>query len=570
MAVFFNGRLWTSPATMSKVDDSAMYNANASTGNVLAIIGKSSGGKPFSALHFGSPDEAKAAGIDGESLKAIALAFDPSPQVPGPSEVVFIRVNPAVQAALALKDAANATVINLTSTDYGLRTNQIKVKIEAGSTTGKKVTTALGNDYYSADNVARNAFSIQYSGAATTANISVSNSAVTLVADAATTVIDLNAFQTIGQVVDRINAVAGFAASVLDGNSEKPALNGLDSLQAVDCKSAAVTVTANLQAIIDWLNSAGEGFVTAARPANVGTLPVNAPYTYLAGGSDGTVTNTEWQSAFDVLQTVDVQWLVPISASPSIWAMADTHASYMSNIGRMERRVIVGDATGVTDDAAIAAAKLLNSDRTSYTHLGIYDYDANGKLTLYPAYLAAAAIAGGFAGSNPGTPMTNKALKIRGIERNLRNPTDTDRLINGGVLCIENTAKGFKVVKSITTWLVNQNYNRVEVSTGVATDYVSRSVRDKLDDLRGAKGSPTLLSEAVSRTDTILKELAKSEAQGGMGVIVGDATNPAYKNITATLSGDVVTVSFECSPVIPANYIAVTIHTVPYSGSASA
>jgi hypothetical protein len=49
--------------------------------------------------------------------------------------------------------------------------------------------------------------------------------------------------------------------------------------------------------------------------------------------------------------------------------------------------------------AAIAAAKAINSDRTAYVHLGFYDYDANGALTLYPPYIAAAMVAGAFAGS---------------------------------------------------------------------------------------------------------------------------------------------------------------------------
>jgi hypothetical protein len=42
MPVFFNGRLLVTPAVASVVDDSAMFNRNPSTGNVLAIIGQSS------------------------------------------------------------------------------------------------------------------------------------------------------------------------------------------------------------------------------------------------------------------------------------------------------------------------------------------------------------------------------------------------------------------------------------------------------------------------------------------------------------------------------------------------
>lgn len=569
MPVFFNGRLWVSPATMSVVDDSAMYNKNLSVGNVVALIGKSAGGEPATALRFGSAAEARAVLRDGELLRAVEKAFDPSAQTAGPAIVIAVRVNPALQSSLTLKDAQAVDAIVLTSEGYGAFANNIKVKVESGSASGKKLTTQVGADYYSADNVARRAFTVQYTGAEASATLAITGSTVTVAAGSTSTPIALADFDTIGKLVDRINAIAGFTATVLDGNAEKPALNGLDYVTALDVKASAKTVTADLQACIDWFNGVGEGFISAARATGGAAAPTNLAFTYLTGGSDGVTTNAEWQAGFDALQTVDVQWVVPVSSDPSIQAMADTHVTFMSNVARMERRCIVGGATGETDDAAITAAKSFNNDRTSYVHLGFYDYDAAGKLTLYPPYILAALLAGAFSGVNPGTALTNKSIKVKGLERKLRNPTDTDKLINGGVLCVEDTPRGYKVVKSITTWLTNTNYNRVEVSVGVALDFVSRNVRNILDDLRGAKGSPATLSEAVSRVDSTLRELARPEPMGP-GVLVGDAVNPPYKGITASLEGDVMRVEFSCSPVIPVNYIPVVIHAVPYSGSASA
>ena len=568
MSVFFNGRLWVSPVTASIVDDSAMNNTNVGVSNVLAIIGKSEGGQPFTALSFGSATEARAALISGESLKAIENAFDPSEQTTGPSTVIFVRVNPALQSTLSLLDAAGLPSIDLVSQDWGLHTNGIKFKVETASANGKKVTSQFGNNYYSSDNIYRNALSVSYSGASLTATISVDANTATLKYGTTTSVIDLNSFNTIGSLVDRINAEAGFSAAVLDGNIEGIALNGLDFIANQDVKAAPFTVTANLQAVVDWINGTGEGYVTATRSVNAVAVPANLPFTYLAAGTDGMVTMAEWQNAYDALQSVDAQWVVPISPMPAIHAMNDSHCSYMSNIARMERRGIVGGNIGTTDLLAIAAAKALNSDRTSYTHLGFYDYDTNGKLTLYPPYIMAGLLAGMFSGVNPGTALTNKSIKVRGIERNLRNPTDTDILINGGVLCVENTKKGYKVVKSITTWLVNNNYNRVEVSVGVACDFTSRAVRDAVDDLRGAKGSPSLLADAISRVETALRQLSVPEPMGP-GVLVGDKLNPPYKNITANLSGDVLRIEYQASPVIPANYILLVMHAVPYSGSAS-
>ncbi len=570
MPVFFDGRLLVSPTTASKVDDSAMANKNLTVGNVVAFIGRSLGGKPNTALRFGTPSEAEAVLVEGELLDAVRAAFDPSPETNAPQSVVAVRVNPAEQASLTLLDASSNPVITLKSTDYGLRNNQIKVKVETGSTAGKKLTTQFGNDYYTADNVARNAFGVQYSGAAATATMSITGTSIVLQAPSGTTIdtIELATFKTVQQVVDRINSLTGFAASVKDGNNNKLALNGLDYVTSQDVKTAEFVVTANLQAIIDWFNSSGEGFVTATRGATAGAVPGNVGFTYLSGGSDGIVTNAEWADAYETLQTVDVQWVTPISPEPSIWAMNDAHVSFMSN-NKKERRAIVGTDLGTSNEDAISAAKSLNSDRTSLVHIGHYSYDPQGNLVLRPAYLTAALIAGAFAGVNPGTPMTNKALKVVALERDLRNPTETDVLINGGVLCVENTDTGYKVVQSISTWLINSNYNRREVSTGVAVDFTARNWRQAVDSLRGSKSNPLLISQAISRSDSVLRELSRPEPQG-VGVLAGDEANPPYKNIQASIEGDVLRLQAQVSPVIPNNYILITIAAVPWSGSASA
>lgn len=571
MGVFFGGRFIETPTTASAVVDDAMRNQNLTVGNRVALVGRSSGGKPATALRFGSPQEAERQLIAGELLDAVRAAFDPSNQTGGPVEVVAIRVNPAVQATGVLKDASNNNVITLTSTNYGLRENQIKFKVEAGSLTGLRITTERGQDYYTTDNITRRAFSIHYTGAEASATLDVTGTTATLSAPAGTAVgaIDLTVFTTIQDLVDRINLVAGFEAEVLDGNYTKPALNGLDFLTAQDVKTAAYVVKADLQAAVDWLNSSREGFLTATRVNGAGKPPAPVAWTFMSGGSDGTTTFNEWAAAFETLQSVDVQWVAPVSSDPAIHAMADAHVVFMSNVGRKERRAICGTDVGTTDDDAAAAAKALNSDRTSLVHLGAYNYDGSGKLVLFPPYLIAAQIAGMFAGVSPGTPLTNKSLKVRGLERDLRNPVDTDQLIRAGVLCLENTEQGYKIVKSITTWLVNDNYNRVEQSTGVALDYVARNIREALDVLRGEKGNPLVLSRAVSIAASTLRELARPEPQGP-GVIVGNAESPAYRNIKATLEGDVLRVEFECSPVIPVNYVLATIYAVPFTGTATA
>lgn len=569
MPYFFDGRLITTPAVVSRVDDSAMDNPNGDVGNVAAFIGRSADGKPNSILRFGSAPEARATLVSGELLDCVLAAFDPSSETPAPSEVVAVRINPALQATLVLQSAASVPVINLASQPYGVRANRIAVKVEAGTVRGTKLTTKLGDVTYSADNVARDAFSILYTGAEATAVIQTSNTSVIVSAPSGTPVatLDLNDFKTIQEVADRLNGIPNISVTVLDGSGQQPALNGLDTVTAQNIK-VAYTVRADLQAAVDWLNGQGEGFVTATRAANAGTVPGPIPFTYLAGGTDGVVTNTNWTNAFETLQTADVQWVGVASSAPDIHAMLSAHVSYMSGVGRSERRAVAGTPLATSDAAAITLAKAINSDRVSLTHLGAYAYDANGALTLQQPYITAAKVIGAFAGVTPGTPLTGRSLKIQGLERKLRNPTDTDALIRGGILCIEDTREGYKVVKSISTWLNDAKYNRVEQSTGAAVDFTARTLRESVESIKGRKGSPITLGQARANVETALAGLARPEPVGP-AVLVGDEASPAWRNLVVRLTGDVVEISVEVQPAIGINYIAITIYARPYSGVAA-
>lgn len=569
MAVFFNGRLITTPATASVVNDDAMQNQNLTVGNAYAALGKATGGKPKTQLRFGSPAEARAVLRGGELLDAVLKAFDPSPETPAPGVVYAYRVNPATQSSLALKNVSDATVITLKSANYGQADNQIKVKIEAGTNTGKRITVQKGDEYFIGDDVAKSVMSVQYAGASPSATIAITATTLTLVAGT-TTAITLADFPTVGELVDRINTISGFTAEVL-GDAYNDATDGaLDFVSATDCKSSAYTVKADLQAIVDWFNSGKNSLVTATRESAVGTLPVNIAFTYLAGGGEGTTTNTDWSDTLTVMQAIKEQvWISPITSSDSIHAMVSAHVTFCSNILGRERRASCGMAAGTTDAAAKAAAKALNNDRVSLAHIGYYDYDTNGKLKLFPAYFTASMAAAMFAGVNPGEPLTNKACRVQGWERDLLVPTETDPLLDAGVFCVENAEQGYKIVQSISTWLVDSKYTKREQSCGAALDFTVRNVREAVDALRGSKQDQFKPGRAVSITQSTLKELARPEPQGP-GVLAGDDASPPYRNITATVEGDVTRIEFEASPVIPNNYNLVTVYAKPYSGSASA
>lgn len=139
--VSFSGSSLIVPGAFSAIDASQMVSASRGLGNVLAILGDCTGGKPNTPLYFRNGDDAKRVLRSGPLVDAIRMAFDPalSPDVPGADLIVAIRTDPATQSTLNLA-GGSGTSITLTSLDYGVWTTSIQVKVESGSSTGKKVT----------------------------------------------------------------------------------------------------------------------------------------------------------------------------------------------------------------------------------------------------------------------------------------------------------------------------------------------------------------------------------------------------------------------------------------------
>ena len=481
------------------------------------------------------------------------------------------KTTPAAEDTYELVPAA----LCLESTDYGIGADRIKVKIADGTITGTKyISTSFDSDEYLVDNLGAVYFTIQYTGAAASALIDITADQIVVKAgeagaEVAIATCNLASYDTVAKVADFFDAQPDIDAVAMADYREFPTLAKLDYVTGQDIKTAVTDITANLQAMVDWLNGLSEPFVAAYRPAQAGALPVNMVYTYLFGGTATAPTTADWQACFDALQAEDVQCIIPLSSSSAIHAMALTHCQYMSDVAGMERRAIVGGPIGETTAQIKARAKALNHDRIYLVAPGFKDYNASGVLVTYAPYMEAALLGGMITGSDPGTSLTNKILAISGLAQKFRIPTDTDDLINGGVIAVAETREGYKVIQSVSTWLANGNYNRVEMGTGFAVDFIVRNVRNALRPLIGQKGTPGILGRAVSITETTLKELARP-APLGPEVITGDESNPPYKNITAELEGDVLRVFFQCSPVVPVNYIPVGISVVPYSGSANA
>ena len=109
------------------------------------------------------------------------------------------------------------------------------------------MTVSRGTLSISQDNILRRMASVRYVGSGTTATVSANADSLTLTVDSVVAAtIPFATYKTVSDVVARINATAGWSASVLDGNGSQAPAGTLDWVTSVDAKSAAVTVSAHL------------------------------------------------------------------------------------------------------------------------------------------------------------------------------------------------------------------------------------------------------------------------------------------------------------------------------------
>ncbi len=601
MSVFFNGQLLVTPQTASAVNDDAMLNQNLSVGNVIAYVGQAQGGQSMEILSFGTPNEAKQVLVAGELCDAVVNAFAPSAQTGSPQTVKAIRVNKANLATLdlAVSGTGNGTFGTLSGLTYSKSDLAIKAKVEQGSLsnlinitlaggTGSGAWTVAGSDI-NAPGVNVHLITtvtkleiLPHTDASTGKEVGSIKVTTDVGATEKVVTLDLSQYPTLGDVADFLSTVTNTAGDkavellFIDPSNAFLPPNVLDQAKYENTGTdhdVTKAMSWNGYTIQNWFDKNASAFVgfkvDATNSAKWVLGPAVADYQYLTAQPNTAPVIADWADAIDLLEfDRNVQWVHTVSGDPAIHSLLLHHVTVCSNQYK-ERRAICGTVAGTTDAQAIAAAKSINSPRVSLVHIGYYDYDAAGKLFLRPPYMTAGLVAAGFAGVNPGTPLTNKSLMVQGLERDLRNPTDTDALILGGVMPIENTETGYKVTQSISTWLGDTKYNNREQSCGVAIDFTQRNVRQAVDTLRGSKQSPILLSQALSVTKGQLTELAKPEPMGP-AVLVGDENSPAWRNVTGTIEGDVLRIQYEASPAIPNNYILITMYARPYSGSATA
>jgi hypothetical protein len=342
----------------------------------------------------------------------------------------------------------------------------------------------------------------------------------------------------------------------------------------------------DLAVLIASINDASE-FVSAARSAGSssgagasrpeftgGTVAATGEVTALTmtGGTRGTSTNANFQSAFDLLLADRANFIVPLISDDltnqgygstatfaAVAAQLASHVNLAAGSSKTER----GGAMGLdgTKTELITQATTLNEEDIQLCGQKVTTLDVDRNLVEMDEWAMAVTAVGMRAGApEVGEPITWKYLNTTTLSQDASwdpsDITDANAFIKSGLLFAETVpGKGFRFVRDLTTWSRDDNLALAEGSTRDAVRYVAYGLRTFLEEMfTGVKAVP---GNAASIKDQAGKWLESANADN---IIVasldedGNVVPNGFHKLRVTISGDIATIRVEIFPVVGINF----------------
>lgn len=500
--------------------------------------------------------------------------------------------------------AVNTTgaAVFLTSRDWGRHTNNISAQITAGATSNGRIVTIKFNDNGviqtevspSLGDIAK--FTLLYTGAGSAATASITTgpgAALTTICTGATAD-NLNLllanFASLADLCTAINATGKYTATPLISNSGQFKPTNLDPATTVDIKTSAGSFYAGKFDLVSYIN-ANSQFVSAVAGGAAGMPTVQGP-TFLSGGFRGVTSNTNFINALALLGTLRVNQVVALASTDgaqsenqngnivadsytalAVAAATDAHAAYYSStIGKSERQAWIGIHLGKAP--AISEANLLNDFNAVLViqQLNLPTSAPNfptqgtavGTFINFPEWATALSLACMRAGAPLGEPLTWKYVRGFGLV-NTADWTvlnDANDLLLNGVTVLELIPQGIRVIRCLTTYTRDNNDAYTEESVVQAWKDIAFTWRTALENrYTGTRGLLSNVQTVVPYSKVILGALRD---QGEIAdSFINGVVVPGFRSISATLQGDVLTVTGTVSPVEGINFILQTIYIVP-------
>lgn len=421
-----------------------------------------------------------------------------------------------------------------------------------------------------------------------TANIAgASGVATTLTSTVAPVADNLNVTftnnQTLRSLVDQINLTTNYEATIPGGvNPDTTLMETFDfgtRATGVDVRfddeitpTTAGSFLRDLQVVVDWVNDYSE-LITATRatagaqegselPAVTGGVvgTVGDVFIGFTGGARGTSANADWQAGFDALANERHSHIIPLisqdltnegnGSSATLSSVAAQLLAHVVN-GRGSAQNEAGGYMGMSGTRAeiIARAQAFNDTDIQLFGQKPTVLNAAGTETELDEWGFAVMAAGAKAGApEVGTSLTYKTLKTSAISQDSgwspKDKTDVNLLLQNGVMVMEQAPTGnFRVIRDITTHLLDDNVAYINGDTRHAVRYVAYDLRQSLEDkFTGVKATPANAADIRDFVSGNRMVFYKDE-----GIIVESLNSdgqlvPGFEKLRVFISGNVATI----------------------------
>ncbi len=258
----------------------------------------------------------------------------------------------------------------------------------------------------------------------------------------------------------------------------------------------------------------GSAWVTATPDTTNGdelptvTAPVGA-FASFKGGKNGEA-GANYRDGLEKLLDVDAHIIVAAGQDDSFGDELDAHCQLASSDAiRRDRIAVVGSKPEATRESALDSAlgHRLDSDRVIFVAPGIQFFDAAGKEdVVLPGAYAAAAVAGLMASFSAHISLTNKTLRVGGLEHEF-NAAELTQLVQNRVLALE-ARQGFRIVRGITT---ASNTAWQQITTRRIVDFAKFGVRSAANPYIGLLNNERVRAALKSTINSFLTEMVEDE-----------------------------------------------------------
>lgn len=581
-----------------KVDNSAGAPLGANT--TLFLLGESTIGAPgdvegIQEFDMANLDQMVAKYGAGPLVDCALAARSPSktPGVGGASRLLIWKTNSSTQATATLNNATPAPLLIVKDKKWGAAGNDLSITIASGSSANQKLVTINKlNDTAESlgENPARSVITIDYTGDATTASLTiggVSESAKTLTTTLAGDQTDGSANlsiqlknYTVKQLVDFINSQAGYVATL---GTASLAVNKATDLDPVTSLSILTVQTLRRvqKELVELINENSDRCEAVLAATPVTGIVANVTNTFLAGGAQGASVNSDFSSGLakslaktyavalpcvsrDASEDIaEVDAFTDAGSTYTIAAVLTALDSHLRLRGEIKNRKEAQGMGGVRKSTKAAAFSTISGFGSELLQLTMQDTlvaDQNANLVWKGPHVHAALMAGVRLGTPIGEPLTHKYLNTLGVGHFVNVETgleagdfnealDCDDAIDNGVLFSEAATGGHRIVVDNTTYGADQSFVWNRGSVIEAAQFTARTIRETAELVFvGGKVSNGIASSIKNVIRSKLLELNAPD----VNIITSSADAPnGFREDTfvVTVQGNTARVQVEIKPV---------------------